>query len=109
MILTELAKVKVAELLDKYKADAPDKDIFLKIGVEAGGCSGLRYQIYFDYNKDHEDHILRYEKFDVRIDKMSWPYLEGATMDFADAIHKQGFSIDNPNSQGSCACGESFH
>jgi iron-sulfur cluster assembly accessory protein len=52
---------------------------------------------------------LRHEKFDVRIDKMSWPYLEGATMDFADTIHKQGFSIDNPNSQGSCACGESFN
>ncbi len=45
----------------------------------------------------------------VVTDKMSAPYLMGATIDFVDTIEKQGFTIDNPNATGSCACGDSFH
>ena len=33
----------------------------------------------------------------------------GTTIDFVDTIEKQGFTIDNPNATGSCACGDSFH
>jgi iron-sulfur cluster assembly accessory protein len=40
---------------------------------------------------------------------MSTPYLMGAKIDFVDTIEKQGFTIDNPNAQGSCACGDSFN
>jgi iron-sulfur cluster assembly accessory protein len=43
------------------------------------------------------------------VDRMSSPYLSGATIDFVDSIEKQGFTIDNPNAGGSCACGDSFH
>ena len=46
---------------------------------------------------------------EVVVDRMSVPYLSGATIDFADTIEKQGFTIDNPNATGTCACGESFH
>ena len=46
---------------------------------------------------------------EVVVDKMSVPYLDGATIDFEDTIQKQGFTIDNPNATGSCACGDSFH
>ena len=48
---------------------------------------------------------------DVRVvvDRMSAPYLNGAVIDFVDSIEKQGFTIDNPNATGSCACGDSFH
>ena len=46
---------------------------------------------------------------EVVVDRMSAPYLTGATIDFADRIDAQGFTIDNPNAQGSCACGDSFH
>ena len=45
----------------------------------------------------------------VVTDRMSAPYLIGATIDFVDTIEAQGFTIDNPNAQGSCACGDSFH
>jgi len=45
----------------------------------------------------------------VRVDRMSAPYLTGATIDFVDTIEKQGFTIDNPNASGSCACGDSFN
>ena len=56
-------------------------DLRLRIAVQPGGCSGLIYQLYLD----------------------------GSTIDFEDTIEKQGFSIDNPNAAGSCACGDSFH
>jgi iron-sulfur cluster assembly accessory protein len=43
------------------------------------------------------------------LDRMSTPYLQGAVIDFVDTIEKQGFTIDNPNAGGSCACGDSFN
>jgi iron-sulfur cluster assembly accessory protein len=109
MTFTENAKNKISELIDEYKITNPHQFIFLRISVQPGGCSGLKYQTYFDYENKLEDHLLRFEKFDVRIDKMSLPYLEGATLDFINTIEKQGFTIDNPNAQGGCACGDSFY
>ena len=50
-----------------------------------------------------------FEGVEVIVDDMSVPYLDGATIDFKDTISEQGFTIDNPNAQGSCACGDSFH
>jgi iron-sulfur cluster assembly accessory protein len=47
--------------------------------------------------------------FDLRLDRLSDPYLQGSTLDFVDTIEKQGFTLDNPNAQGSCACGDSFN
>jgi iron-sulfur cluster assembly accessory protein len=45
----------------------------------------------------------------VVTDRMSAPYLSGASIDYMDTLEKSGFTIENPNAQGSCACGESFH
>ena len=109
MQLTEPAKAKVAELIKESQIAMPDRNVFLRIAVQPGGCSGLRYQTYFDYDRKNEDHLIRYKDFDLRVDKMSWPYLEGSTMDYVNTIEKQGFTIDNPNAQGGCACGDSFH
>jgi iron-sulfur cluster assembly accessory protein len=109
MKLTDPAKAKVLELITSNKIIMPEHDIFLRIAVQPGGCSGLRYQTYFDFDKKYEDHLIRYQDFDVRVDKMSWPYLEESTMDYINTIEKQGFTIDNPNAQGGCACGDSFH
>jgi iron-sulfur cluster assembly accessory protein len=109
MKLTDPAKAKVLELITSNKIIMPEHDIFLRIAVQPGGCSGLRYQSYFDFDKKYEDHLIRYQDFDVRVDKMSWPYLEESTMDYINTIEKQGFTIDNPNAQGGCACGDSFH
>lgn len=109
MILTDMAKNKVSELIKDARITTPDYDVFLRLAVQPGGCSGLRYQTYFDYEQKDGDQIINYGDFDLRVDKMSWPYLDGATMDFVDKIDKQGFTIDNPNAQGSCACGDSFN
>ena len=109
MILTEKAKQKVSELIKETRISIPDRDIFLRISVQPGGCSGLRYQTFFDYEKLDGDADYDFEDFTLKLDRMSVPYLEGSTLDFVDTIEKQGFTIDNPNAAGSCACGDSFN
>lgn len=109
MNLTDAAKGKVLELISEQKKIMPDRDLFLRVAVQPGGCSGLRYQTYFDYGTNLEDTVINYDGFDLRVDKMSSPYLDGATMDYVESIDKIGFTIDNPNAQGSCACGDSFN
>jgi iron-sulfur cluster assembly accessory protein len=79
------------------------------VAVQPGGCSGLKYQLYFDERSFDGDVAKDFGGVGVVTDKMSAPYLMGATIDFVDTIEKQGFTIDNPNATGSCACGDSFH
>ena len=103
--LTEFAASKVKALLDQEGRD----DLALRIAVQPGGCSGLRYQLFFDERTLDGDETRDFGGVTLVVDRMSMPYLHGATIDFADSIEKQGFTIDNPNATGSCACGDSFH
>src|SRR6187200_2907155 len=80
--VSDTAASKVKSLLEQEGRD----DLQLRIAVQPGGCSGLRYQLFFDERT-----------------------LDGDVIDFVDTIEKQGFTIDNPNAGGSCACGDSFH
>ena len=103
--LTEVAQAKVRALLEQEGRN----DLRLRIAVQPGGCSGLIYQLYFDERVLDGDAVRDFDGVEVIVDKMSAPYLDGSTIDFEDTIEKQGFSIDNPNAAGSCACGDSFH
>lgn len=105
VVLTEVAVQKVRSLLEAEGRD----DLSLRIAVQPGGCSGLRYQLYFDDRDLDGDVENDYDGVKVVTDKMSAPYLSGASIDFMDTIQQQGFTIDNPNAGGSCACGDSFH
>ena len=103
--LTPVAATKVRSLLAQEGRD----DLRLRLAVQPGGCSGLIYQLYFDERLLDGDVVRDFDGVEVVVDRMSVPYLAGATIDFADTIAKQGFTIDNPNATGSCACGDSFH
>ena len=103
--LTDVAAQKVKALIDQEGRD----DLRLRIAVQPGGCSGLRYQLFFDERSLDGDMVNAFDGVEVVVDRMSAPYLAGATIDFVDRIDAQGFTIDNPNAQGSCACGDSFH
>jgi len=105
ILLTEAAAGKVKNLLDQEGRD----DLSLRVQVQPGGCSGLRYSLYFDDRALDGDVVAEFGGVKVVTDRMSAPYLIGATVDFVDTIEKQGFTIDNPNATGSCACGESFN
>jgi iron-sulfur cluster assembly accessory protein len=103
--LTETAAVKVRELLEQEGRN----DIALRVAVQPGGCSGLRYAMYLDDELAPGD--VTADQFGVRVvvDRMSVPYLKEARIDFVDSLEASGFTIDNPMAQGSCACGHSFH
>jgi iron-sulfur cluster assembly accessory protein len=105
VVLTDSAAVKAKALLDQEGRD----DLRLRVAVQPGGCSGLRYQLFFDERDLDGDSIAAFGGVEVVVDRMSQPYLMGATIDFVDRIDAQGFTIDNPNASGSCACGDSFH
>ena len=102
--LSETAAVKVRALLDQEGRD----DLRLRVAVQPGGCSGLQYQLFFDERTLDGDLELAPHGVPVVVDRMSAPYLGGATIDFTDTIEQQGFTIDNPNASSGCACGNSF-
>jgi iron-sulfur cluster assembly accessory protein len=103
--LSQSAADKVRELLTQEGRT----DIALRVAVQPGGCSGLRYAMYLD--DEVADNDVAAEQFGVRVvvDRMSVPYLQEAKIDFVDTLDQSGFTIDNPMAQGSCACGHSFH
>ena len=104
-ILTEAAAVKAKSLLEQEGRD----DLALRIAVQPGGCAGLRYNLFFDDRTLDGDLGAQFGGVKLTVDRMSAPYIEGASIDFVDTIEKQGFTIDNPNATGSCACGDSFN
>jgi iron-sulfur cluster assembly protein len=111
--ISDTAASKVAELLQRELASSPeehaDKDYALRVAVQPGGCAGLRYALYFDDRKMDDDAITSIGGIEIRVDKMSAPYLRGAEIDYVDGLQQSGFTINNPNAKGSCACGDSAH
>jgi iron-sulfur cluster assembly accessory protein len=104
VVLSDVAAAKVKSLLEQEGRT----DLALRVAVQPGGCSGLRYQLFFDDRSLDGDVVTDFGGVNVVVDRMSNPYLLGASVDFVDTIEKQGFTIDNPNATGGCACGESF-
>jgi iron-sulfur cluster assembly accessory protein len=103
--LTDAAATKAKSLLDQEGRD----DLALRIAVQPGGCAGLRYNLFFDDRSLDGDLTGDFGGVTLTVDRMSAPYVQGAIIDFVDTIEKQGFTIDNPNASGSCACGDSFN
>jgi iron-sulfur cluster assembly accessory protein len=104
--LTESAAAKVKELMAR---EDNVEEISLRVAVQPGGCSGMRYALFFDDRRLDGDKVSVVNGVPVRVDKMSAPYLRGTRIDWVDSLQGAGFSIDNPNAQNTCACGDSFH
>jgi iron-sulfur cluster assembly accessory protein len=109
--ISETAAQKVVDLLAREISQAPEehegKEYSLRVAVQPGGCAGLRYALYFDDRQLDDDQITTVGGLDIRVDKMSAPYLMGAEIDYLDGLEQSGFTINNPNSKGTCACGDS--
>jgi iron-sulfur cluster assembly protein/iron-sulfur cluster insertion protein len=80
----------------------------LRVAVRPGGCSGFSYEMYFDGEVDAEDASTERGGVRVIVDQTSAQLLVGATLDYKDGLQQTGFSIDNPNAQRTCGCGQSF-
>jgi len=104
--ISDIAKNKVIELMtnDGYN---PSED-FIRVGVKSGGCSGLSYDLDFDKNKNEDDKIFEDNNIKIIVDKKSFLYLVGTTLEYSGGLNGSGFVFSNPNANRTCGCGESF-
>jgi iron-sulfur cluster assembly protein len=105
IVLTDSAATKVKELIAREENAG---EVALRVAVQPGGCSGLRYALFFDDRELEGDVAVEIKGVPVRVDKMSAPHLVNTQIDWVDSLQGAGFSIDNPNAKSSCACGDSF-
>jgi iron-sulfur cluster assembly protein/iron-sulfur cluster insertion protein len=101
--LTQAASTKVKELIEAEG----QPELFLRVAVRPGGCSGLSYEMYFDSERAPDDVETSYGEVRVVVDPASSAYLTGASLDYKDGL-EAGFAISNPNAQRTCGCGQSF-
>jgi iron-sulfur cluster insertion protein len=102
--LTDTAAAKVKSLIEAE--DTPD--LALRVAVRPGGCSGFSYEMFFDTDVAPDDITTSYGDVRVVVDPSSAQLLDGATLDYKDGLQGAGFSINNPNAQRTCGCGQSF-
>jgi len=103
--VTEKAKDRILELRSSEK-DPTEKN--LRVSVTGGGCSGLMYNLSFDYELNETDEVFEDNEVKILVDKKSMLYLLGTTLDFSDGLNGKGFQFINPNASRTCGCGESF-
>lgn len=102
--VTEAAKKQALRLME----DDGKENLFIRVGVQGGGCSGLMYQLDFDNEEKEGDKTFEDNGIKVVVDKKSYLYLVGTTLDFSGGLNGKGFIFKNPNAERTCGCGESF-
>ena len=104
--VSEEAKVKVISMMKEdgynFKTD------FVRVGVKSGGCSGLSYELKFDKSKNESDKLFESNEISIIVEKKSFLYLIGTTLEYSGGLNGKGFVFNNPNAQRTCGCGESF-
>lgn len=100
------ARDKVRTLMTEEGFDAATD--FVRVGVKSGGCSGLTYELKFDNSLDESDKVFEDNDVRIAVDKKSFLYLVGTTLEYSGGLNGKGFVFNNPNAQRTCGCGESF-
>jgi iron-sulfur cluster assembly protein len=104
--VSDTAKKKVVELM---KDDGFDANVdFIRVGVKSGGCSGLAYDLTFDNKIEENDKVFEENDVKIIVDKKSFLYLVGTTLEYSGGLNGKGFVFNNPNANRTCGCGESF-
>jgi iron-sulfur cluster assembly protein len=88
--------------------DEGKEGLFIRVGVSGGGCSGLMYKLTFDNQELEHDAAFENNGIKVVVDRKSYLYLIGTTLDFSGGLNGKGFVFNNPNADRTCGCGESF-
>lgn len=104
LALTEKAATQVKKLITEQKLD----NVFLRVGVKGGGCSGLSYSLEFDSETGPHDKTFEIDGVRVVCDKKSYLYLNGTTLDYVTEGLTGGFTFVNPQAKSTCGCGTSF-
>lgn len=104
--VSESAKKKVVSLMKEDGFNAAND--YVRVGVKSGGCSGLSYDLTFDKEKEDNDKVFEDNDIKVIVDKKSFLYLVGTTLEYSGGLNGKGFVFNNPNANRTCGCGESF-
>ena len=104
--VSETAKNKVVDLM-KDDGFNPSTD-YIRVGVKSGGCSGLSYDLKFDKSQVEGDKVFEDNGIKIIVDKKSFLYLIGTTLEYSGGLNGTGFIFNNPNANRTCGCGESF-
>lgn len=102
--ISDSAKERLLHLLESQDKE----NEYVRVGVESGGCSGLSYKLDFDNTKKDDDELIEDNGICLLINKKSFLYLVGTTLEFSDGLNGKGFVFNNPNASRTCGCGESF-
>ena len=102
--ISDSARERLASLLEEKGAG----NSYVRVGVESGGCSGLSYKLDFEDTKKDDDELIENNGISLLINKKSFLYLVGTTLEFSDGLNGKGFVFNNPNANRTCGCGESF-
>jgi iron-sulfur cluster assembly protein len=104
--VSQTAKTKISQLMVEGGFNISDD--YVRVGVKSGGCSGLSYELDFDNSKGESDKLFEDNNVKIIIDKKSFLYLIGTTLEYSGGLNGKGFIFNNPNANRTCGCGESF-
>lgn len=104
--VSKTAKTKISQLMAEGGFNVSDD--YVRVGVKSGGCSGLSYELDFDNSKGESDKLFEDNDVKIIVDKKSFLYLIGTTLEYSGGLNGKGFIFNNPNANRTCGCGESF-
>tara|TARA_R100000935_G_scaffold13736_4_gene27486 strand:+ start:53256 stop:53585 length:330 start_codon:yes stop_codon:yes gene_type:complete len=104
--VSDTAKTKLEQLMSEEGFNATND--YVRVGVKSGGCSGLSYELNFDKSLGENDKLFEDNLVKIAVDKKSFLYLVGTTLEYSGGLNGKGFVFNNPNANRTCGCGESF-
>jgi len=104
--VTEDAAEQALSLIENEGYDTDEAG--LRLFVQQGGCAGLSYGLRFDIEPEEDDAVTEHHGLRVFVDPASQKYIHGSRLDFEGGLQGKGFSVENPNVESECGCGESF-
>lgn len=104
--VSETAKKRIVNLMEDDGFNAATD--YVRVGVKSGGCSGLSYDLKFDKSLGEDDKVFEDNNIKIAVDKKSFLYLVGTTLEYSGGLNGKGFVFNNPNANRTCGCGESF-
>ncbi len=104
--VSDSARDRLAALMKESGKDLADT--YIRVGVTSGGCSGLSYNLDFDGEMKEDDKLFEDQGVKIVVEKKSFLYLVGTTLEYSGGLNGKGFSFNNPNASRTCGCGESF-
>lgn len=104
MTFSDAAAQKVRSLIDEDDND----NLKLRVFVTGGGCSGFEYGFTFDEDVEEDDTQIANGDVALLVDAMSYQYLAGSKIDYKEDLQGSRFTVENPNAETTCGCGNSF-